>query len=153
MKKIVVVWMVLLMVFVGWATMAVASDKVDKVDKPAPTPIEWMDGPENCYRYAMVNDTLIVQTAQQLTIKKDYDGTVRTAEEVNKVCNDLGKSVYTELLKIYGVARVFVTVQEIAITRSPFPKKWDDLLPVVLARLDDFGEMCVGEGKEGEKSK
>jgi hypothetical protein len=91
-----------------------------------PPPVEWfeLDEAKPCARYAVqtlsnATSVLLINTVELLTLKK---GTVAVNEkEINEKCNDLGKSLYGQLMKNPYVSLVTVRDKVIAIYKYPYP--------------------------------
>jgi len=124
MKRVLFV-MLAMALMIGIATAA----------EPEPEP-EWQTSIAGCYRYRIQdNGMMVVQTDKQLTSEKQTMAT--KGEEVQKVCNDLGKSLHGRLMKQLFISGIVVAPREIAIRTYPFPEHpWKMGEAQVLGDLD-----------------
>jgi hypothetical protein len=129
MKRLVFAVLAVL-VFVG---PAMAADK------------EWIEGQSGCYRYRLQeNDILVVDLATQLTT--DKEGVARNSKEVEKECNELGKSIHGRLMKIAFISAAIIAPRQIAVQVYGYPPNpWKDGLNQV---LDEFDQVLCGKAKK-----
>ena len=84
------------------------------------------------------DDIMIINTAFDLM--NDKERVASTADQVEKYCNNAGKSVYGQLMKLREVSRVIVSNRQIAVRKYGFPKKWDGIIPDVLSVMDGIAK-------------
>lgn len=89
-----------------------------------------------CYQYAITkDDVLIIRVGKDLFLDKET--TFKAANNLRvwftsgavstgKVCNDIGKSVYGQIMKNKAVSKINVSNRQVAVFRYPFPTRWGD---------------------------
>lgn len=87
-----------------------------------------------CYEFKTDDNSMLVNTSAGLMLEK---GTrAFKAAEADKLCNDVGKSLYGKLMKHPEVAGVVVTDRQVNIVKYPYPKTWQEFQPGILEILD-----------------
>ena len=80
-----------------------------------------------CYEYQIKDDVMVINTAMSLTLEKESRA-VKPAD-VEKMCNDAGKSLYGRLMKHPEVSRVVITDRQVAVVKYSFPRAWPEFQP------------------------
>ena len=85
----------------------------------------WIPDPTGCFRYWLNDkDVLVVDVIEQLTVDKESVAT--SSKDVEKLCNERGKSLYGQLLKLDFVSNVIIGPRQVAIRVYSFPAKpWE----------------------------
>ena len=87
-----------------------------------------------CYEYQIKDDVMVINTAISLTLEKEKR--TITAMDVDKMCNDAGKSLYGRLMKHPEVSRVVISDRQVAVVKYSFPRAWPDFQAGILEILD-----------------
>ena len=101
---------------------------------PAMAEEGFVQAKSGCYEFKTDGNSMLVNTAVNLMLEKATRA-IKPAD-VEKMCNDIGKSLHGKLMKHPEVAMVVVADRQINIVKYPYPKQWPEFQPSIIEILD-----------------